>query len=123
MQNTRVLLVEDEPFIRDMTAEILRDEGFDVAEAWNGDEAVRLLDVSDIFHVLCTDVRMPGLLDGIEVAAYARTLYPAIPVLVVSGYAGQLGERLRSFVPEAVFISKPYEPSQIVAAVRRLTTP
>jgi len=117
----RVLLVEDEGVIRLVTAELLREEGFDVVEAWNGDEAARLLDGTDGFDVLFTDVRMPGKLDGIDLAVHARSRYPAIPVLVVSGYAAHLLNRLGVLKPPAVLISKPYLLGEIVATLRRLT--
>jgi CheY-like chemotaxis protein len=68
MAALRVLLVEDEGLIRLLTAEVLHEEGFEVVEAWNGVEAIRLLDGPDGFDVLFTDVRMPGTLDGIDVA-------------------------------------------------------
>ncbi len=121
MATARVLLVEDEGLIRLMTAEILRDEGFEVVEAWDGDEAARLLNKLDGFDVLFTDVRMPGTLDGIDVAVHARRRDPAIPVLVVSGYAAQLMSRLGVLDPPAVFISKPYDLEEIVDALKRLT--
>ena len=120
MAALRVLLVEDDGPIRLMTAEILSDEGFEVVEAWDGDEAARLLDASDRFDVLFTDVRMPGTRDGIDVAMHAWRGDPTIAVLVVSGYAGQLMVRLGKLIPAAVFISKPYDLAEIVDTVRRL---
>ena len=121
MATARVLLVEDEGLVRLTTAEILRDEGFEVVEAWDGDEAVRLLDGPGSFDALFTDVRMPGTRDGIAVAVHARRRHPAIPVLVVSGYVAQLIDRLGVLDPAAVFISKPYDLDDIVVALRRLT--
>lgn len=121
MAAARILLVEDEGLIRLMTAEILRDEGFEVVEAWNGDEAARLLDHSESFDVVFTDVRMPGTLDGIEVAMHARRRHPAIPVLVASGYAAQLMSRLSVLDPAALFVSKPYDLEEVVAVLRRMT--
>jgi CheY-like chemotaxis protein len=56
----RVLLVEDEHWIRLLAAEALRDEGFDVEEASSGDEAALLLVGALFFDVLFTDVQMPG---------------------------------------------------------------
>lgn len=118
----RILLVEDEGLIRLITSEALCDEGFEVVEAWNGDEAAKLLDGPDRFDVLFTDVQMPGTLDGIDVAVHARRRDPAVPVLVVSGYAGQLTSRLDVLAPPpAVFISKPYSLEEIVTALKRLT--
>ncbi len=118
-----MLLVEDEGLIRLVTAELLRDEGFEVIEAWDGDEAARLLDGLADFDVLFTDVRMPGTLDGIDVAMHARRRYPAIPVLVVSGYAEQLVSRIGALDPAAVFFSKPYSLEKIAEAVTRLVLP
>jgi len=117
----RVLLAEDEVLIRLVAAEHLRDEGFVVVEAWNGDEAARLLDGPGRFDVVFTDVRMPGLLDGVDVAMHARRQYPTLPVLVVSGYAPHLMRRLGMLQPAAVFISKPYSLTEVVEALNRLT--
>lgn len=116
----RVLLVEDEGLIRLVTAECLRDEGFDVVEAWNGDEAIKLLDGGDSFDALFTDVRMPGAHDGVDVAIYARSRDPFISVLVASGHAGHLPSRLSGLQPAAVFIGKPYGREEVVATLRSL---
>ncbi len=116
-----VLLAEDEMLIRLVAAEYLRDEGFEVVEAWDGDEAARLLDGPGRFDVLFTDVRMPGLLDGVDVAVHARRRYPTIPVLVVSGYAAHLISRLGVLQPAAVFIVKPYSMAEVVEALNHLT--
>ena len=66
-----MLLVEDEGLIRLVAAEVLQGEGFEVVEAWDGDEAARLLSGPGTFDVLFTDVRMPGVLDGVDVAIHA----------------------------------------------------
>jgi len=117
----RVLLVEDEGIIRMVTATFLRDEGFDVTEAWNGVEAAELLDGAGVFDVLFTDVRMPGTLDGIDLAVRARLRNSTLPVLIVSGYAAQLVSRLGTLSPPAVFIGKPYDLDEIANALKRLT--
>ncbi len=117
MAAVRVLLVENECLVRLSTAEILRDEGFEVAEACNGDEAAEL---QDRFDVLFTDVRLPGTLDGIDVAMQLRQRHPTIPVLIVSGYAKHLTGRLGELQPPAVFIGKPYDLQEVVAALNRM---
>ena len=119
----RVLLVEDENIIRLVAAEVLHDEGFEVAEAQNGDEAVELLNGSRTFDVLFTDVRMPGTLDGVDVAIHARSRYPTIPVLVVSGYAAHLVARLGVLNPAAHFMSKPYSLVEVVNKLNQLVGP
>ena len=72
MRAVRVLLAEDEGLIRLITKQFLQENGFEVTEAWNGEEAARLLNGPDSFDVLFTDVRMPGSLDGIALAEHAR---------------------------------------------------
>ena len=121
MATARVLLVEDEGLIRLVTAEILRVEGFEVVEARTGDEAARLLDGSESFDILFTDVRMPGTLDGVDLAVHLRHRYPTIPVLIVSGYAAHLTSRLGELQPPAVFISKPYDLAKVVTALNGMT--
>jgi CheY-like chemotaxis protein len=115
-----VLLVEDEALLREILADELRDEGFEVVEAGTGDEAIRLLEERVDIDVLCTDVRMPGKADGIEVAVRARRQMPTVPVLVVSGYASELGRRLDVLAPPSAFIPKPFRLSQISQALRKL---
>ncbi len=117
MLQAKVLLVEDEGLIRMMVAEFLQDEGFDVAEAWDGDEAVRLLEGPDEFHILFTDVQMPGGRDGVDVANHARRLYPRIPILIVSGYATALVSRISVLDPAALFMSKPYRLREVGSAL------
>lgn len=117
----RVLLAEDETLIRLMAAEYLQEKGFEVVEARDGDEAVRLLDGPGSFDALFTDVRMPGTLDGLDVALHARRRHPGIPVLVVSGYAVHLASRLDALQPSAAFISKPYSLAEVADVLNRLT--
>ena len=121
MMAVRVLLVEDESLIRLTAAEGLRDEGFHVVEARNGDEATKLLDGPDGFDVLFTDVQMPGVLDGVDVAMRLRQLHPAAPVLIASGSAAPLASRLGRLEPAAVFIGKPYRLREIVTALNGMT--
>ena len=113
MSALRILLVEDESLVRDMAAEALRDRGFDILEAETGDEAAELLVDPDGVDVLFTDVQMPGALDGVALAARARELYPEIPIIIASGYAPQLGERLSGFDPKLVFLRKPYRLTEV----------
>lgn len=81
----RVLVVEDEEFVRGVLSEVLASEGFEVTEAACGDEAAGLIDRADCFDLLLTDVHMPGRLDGLAVAERARATHPGLPIVVVTG--------------------------------------
>jgi CheY-like chemotaxis protein len=72
---------------------------------------------------VCTDVRMPGKADGIEVAVRARGRMPTVPVLVVSGYASELGRRLDVLTPPSAFLAKPFRFAQVSYTLRRLLAP
>jgi YesN/AraC family two-component response regulator len=117
----RVLLVEDDFLVRQMIAEALSDEGFEVIEASSGDEGAKLLIDPDDIDIIFTDVRMPGLLDGIDLALRARELHPRIAVIVVSGYAPLLVERLNKLDPPPAFFGKPYRSGEIIQAIRQMT--
>lgn len=79
----KILVAEDEPLIRMDIVETLAIDGFQVLEASDGSEALRLIDDPDNFAMVVTDVNMPGV-DGIDVAVRARERHPEIPVLFVS---------------------------------------
>ena len=121
MRLIKVLLVEDEALIRVLAAELLRDAGFDVTEAQSGDEAASMLPCTGRFDILFTDVRMPGLLDGIHLALLVRSQWPNMPVLVVSGFAERLASRLAELDPAAAYLSKPYDMQEVHDTVTRLT--
>jgi two-component system response regulator PilR (NtrC family) len=81
----RILLVEDEASIRDGLAELLRDEGYDVATAADGTEALAAIDDGN-FAAIITDLRMPGA-DGLEVLRHTREVSPQTLVLLFTAYA------------------------------------
>jgi DNA-binding response OmpR family regulator len=110
-----VLLVEDEPLVRVLQVDILREAGFWVAEAQDADEAFETLrERADIDAVL-TDVDMPGSLDGFEFARLVRQGWPEVGVLVISG---KTSPGPGDLPPGADFIAKPVRPAALVAALR-----
>jgi CheY-like chemotaxis protein len=115
-RNATVLFVEDEPLVRDIIAEELRDAGFDVLVAEDGDVASAFLAASAAVDVLFTDIRLPGQLDGWAIARLARQLRSNLPVIYASGYTVDRSAQ----VPGAIFLNKPYQPSQVVEAIERL---
>jgi two-component system, response regulator PdtaR len=92
-------------------AATIEDAGFKVYEAANADEAVALLEERADIRVLFTDVDMPGSMDGVALAHYARSNRP-MRIIVASGYRAIA---LQDLPPKATFLEKPYRPADIVA--------
>ncbi|HWG07150.1 MAG TPA: response regulator [Beijerinckiaceae bacterium] len=82
----RILVVEDEVLIRHDIAEALRALGASVVEAATGDEAWDYLRTYGQVDLLFTDYRMPGSMNGGQLASYARTHYPDLQVVLTSGH-------------------------------------
>jgi DNA-binding response OmpR family regulator len=116
----RVLLVEDEFLIRLTLAEALTDAGYDVLEAETADAALALLQADPSIRVLLTDIQLPGGLDGLGLVAQARAGRPSLPVIYMTGRPDAMTNTMGN--PYDAFIAKPYLPSEVTAAVRRLTT-
>ena len=110
-----ILLVEDEILIRLLMADTLRDAGYQVVEATNADEALAVLQSRPELDLVVTDVRMPGTMDGLQLATHWKQLYPARPAIVVSGHllAEQVG-------PADAFLPKPYTDAALLETVGEL---
>lgn len=118
MPKMRVLVVEDDHFVREVVAELLADQGFQIDEAETADEAAKLID-ADGYALILTDINLPGNGDGIEVAAHARRKRPGIPIVFVSGRPDSL-QRARSTGAVTTILRKPYSPELLVRAVQNL---
>jgi CheY-like chemotaxis protein len=99
-----ILLVEDDPFIRWESADALRQAGFAVLEAADADSAMAILQSRGDVSLLFTDVEMPGVIDGLELARRARDMWPTLRILVTSG-RGAPPER--TLPVRGRFVSKP----------------
>ncbi len=99
-----VLLVEDELLVRELASEDLAEAGFEVTSASNGEEALAYLSEGRHFELLFTDIRMPGAVDGWQLAERAKTLCPEIKVI----YATGLGEAADRLAEHERYVRKPY---------------
>jgi CheY-like chemotaxis protein len=112
-----VLIVEDEILLRMNAAEMIGDAGFDVVEARNTDEAIKILEARPDIHVVFTDIQMPGSMDGLKLARFVRSRWPPIKIVTTSGFV-KIGT---DDLPEGSrFLPKPYRPEQIVATLGEL---
>ena len=115
-----VLVVEDEPSVRNLVRRTLEAVGLTVVEAANGRQALEAVaTMSEPPALVLTDVIMPGL-NGRELSEALALTQPDIPVLFMSGYTGD-DVLARSLLPAAApFIQKPFAPEELVARVRML---
>jgi len=113
-----VLLVEDEVLIRLMIADELRGQGLQVLEASNADEALTILESSLAVHLLFTDVRMPGRMDGLALAKLAQARFPRLKLIIASSREPEEPSRASA----DAFISKPYDLNQVVEQVEKILT-
>jgi CheY-like chemotaxis protein len=111
----RVLVVEDDPLIREIVVEALQDAGFDVIEASNGEEALDWCG-KRIADVLVTDIRLPGQIDGWQIAERCREHDPLLPVIYATGFSPVEARP----VSGSLTLSKPYLPERVVQAVRKM---
>jgi CheY-like chemotaxis protein len=120
LERALVLVVEDEPEVRNLVRRSLESAGLTVLEAENGREALEVIAArGEAPRLVVTDVIMPGL-TGRELSEALATARPGLPVLFMSGYTGD-DVLARSLLPEtAPFIQKPFAPEELVARVRTL---
>lgn len=113
-----ILLVEDEFLLAEVVKDALLEAGYLVHHELNGDKAIRQLAGDGRFSCLVTDIRMPGLTTGWDVARHARELNPQIVVVYTSGDSGH--EYKTERVPCSTFVQKPFPPDRVTRAVLTL---
>jgi DNA-binding NtrC family response regulator len=114
-----VLIVEDETLLRLAAAEHLRDGGFVVIEAANGEEAQAVLESGVSIDLVFSDINMPGALDGVELAVWVAAQDRAPPLLLTSGIASVL-DAARAACPNVLaFLAKPYPYDEMEQAIRQ----
>ena len=113
MATPLVLVVDDDSLLRIDTAEILEDAGFEVLQAPDAASALTVLKEKSGIQLVCTDVHMPGELDGIDLALRIREHFPHIKVIIVSALA-----KLQGRLSGAPFLVKPFAPMRLVDVAR-----
>lgn len=101
----RLLFVEDEFLIRMTVSDLLREAGYHVIEAANGDEALDILKAGVAVDLVLSDVRMPGSTDGLALLAFVRQNLASLPVIIASGH---LERHIALAEGAAQFLAKPF---------------
>ena len=112
-----VLVVEDEILVRTVIAAYLRDGGFDVVEAGNADEAVRVLAAGIRVDIVFSDVNMPGSLDGFGLAQWLRRERPGLEIILTSG-AAQGARDASDLCAHAPILARPYDHATLARQLR-----
>jgi CheY-like chemotaxis protein len=114
----RILVVEDDPDVREIPVAILRNQGYEVVEAADGMQAIDHLKAGPRFDLLFTDVVLPGGMNGAEVAREVQRLQPDIKVVYTTGYAEHALARNGDLEPGMTLITKPYSRAELLETVR-----
>jgi CheY-like chemotaxis protein len=113
-----VLIVDDDEVIRSLLRLTLPDEGYDLVEAEDGDQALQISDADQPALVLL-DWRMPGI-SGEEVLTALKQRYPDVPVIVLTAEPEAKVRTQAESLGADVFMAKPFSPLQLLATVERL---
>ena len=113
-----LLVVDDDPMVRDVEVQALRLQGYTVMEAQGAVEALQLARKAAAIHLLITDFSMPEI-DGLELSRQFRLVHPKTPVLMVSGSFPLVQNRADDF-DRFEFLAKPFQYDELLHKVRTL---
>ena len=113
MSNFVTLLVEDDAFQREIIADVLKDEGFEVVECTTAEAAELIIaSTGTELRALITDQNLAGEMSGTDLAQYARRRHPQLNIVVMSG------TNVKPLPSETTFLQKPFPPERLLEAVR-----
>jgi CheY-like chemotaxis protein len=111
-----VVVVDDDVFERMGAADMFIGAGYRVIEAGSADEALRIFDATIGIRVLFTDVTMPGLMDGADLACCVDERWPLVGIIIASG------RRRPAILPaRTLFHDKPYQPIDVLRQAKAMT--
>ncbi|SDO84789.1 hypothetical protein SAMN04489798_4011 [Pseudomonas arsenicoxydans] len=113
-----ILVVEDNDAVRSTAVELLREEGYQVLTAANGDQAMQMLLEGITVDLIFTDVVMPGLIKSSDLAAWAKVQNPPVTVLFTSGHTRDIISRNHQLSPDTFLLTKPYGPQALTQMIR-----
>ena len=115
-----VLLTEDEQDVREIARQFLESGGYQVIEAKDASEAIRLAGENNgNIDLLVTDMVMPGL-SGQELAARLQSEHPGLCVVFMSGYSEHAATEMANADPSVRLLTKPFSRTTMLRAVREI---
>ncbi|WP_259474177.1 response regulator, partial [Pseudomonas syringae] len=115
-----ILVVDDEPAVRLLIAELLEDLGYIVLQAERGADALTILQSKAAIDLLITDVGLPGGMNGRQVADAARDVRPDLKILFVTGYAENAALAHDTLEPGMHVLPKPFAIAELIGRVTEL---
>lgn len=117
-KKNKILVVDDEVFIRESIADFLKEFGFDIITSPDADDALRIFQSNDSLDIILTDIKMPGM-SGIELLEKIHSLSPEKPVILMTAYA-ELDSAINAIRKGAFdFLIKPYRPEQLLNVIEK----
>jgi two-component system cell cycle sensor histidine kinase/response regulator CckA len=113
-----VMVIDDQPAVRQLTARMLRDEGYPVVEAASAEEALDMLEAGTEVRLVLADIAMPGM-DGVKLAETVRQRYPDQRVMLMSAFVGLI-HKMGYEGPPVAILAKPFTPAELVKKVREV---
>ncbi|HJV90919.1 MAG TPA: response regulator, partial [Holophagaceae bacterium] len=113
----RVLVVDDDPGMRDGMALTLKRAGFVAEQARSGEEALRIVRPG-AYDAVVTDLRMPGM-DGLQLTARLKAVDPGLPVLLVTAFGSLDTAREAMRLGAFDYLSKPFGPEELTEALKK----
>ena len=112
-----VLIVEDDAELRSLTAALLEDEEIDTIECESAEAALAIMliggrEVAMIF----ADIRLPGVMDGVDLSWEVKLRWPLLPIILTSGHPL---ERIRELPPGVAYMPKPWQPLNVLIAAEQ----
>ena len=112
-----VLIVEDDAELRRLTAALLEDEEIDTIECESAEAALAVMliggrEVAMIF----ADIRLPGVMDGVDLSWEVKLRWPLLPIILTSGHPL---ERIRELPPGVAYMPKPWKPLNVLIAAEQ----
>ena len=116
-----VLIVEDDAELRSLTAALLEDEEIDTIECESAEAALAVLliggqEVAMIF----ADIRLPGVMDGVDLSWEVKLRWPLLPIILTSGHPL---EHIRELPPGVAYMPKPWQPLNVLIAAEQASAP
>jgi DNA-binding NtrC family response regulator len=116
-----VLIVEDDAELRSLTAALLKDEEIDTIECESAEAALAVMliggqEVAMIF----ADIRLPGVMDGVDLSWEVKLRWPLLPIILTSGHPL---EHIRELPPGVAYMPKPWQPLNVLITAEQASAP